>query len=213
MKMSNRWNRFVYRLYAPFYDRLQERLFQDARSRAMELAGIHAGERVCLIGIGTGVDLPYLPAGSDAVGIDLSEAMLERARRKLPIPGCRVELRVGDAHGLPVSEDEGPFDVVVLNLILSVVPDASRCMAEALRVLRPGGRIVVFDKFLPDDREPSWRRRLANHLSTVLGTDINRRLGEIVSGQPCRIVHDEPSLFDGAYRVVLLRKANGSGGR
>lgn len=202
--MNNRWNRLVYRAWAPIYDSALEPLFGKGRRRAMELLGLRAGERVCLVGIGTGSDLLYLPKAVSGVGVDLSEAMLARAERKLAMAGCQIELRVADAQALPLGEET--FDAVVLNLVLSVVPDAARCMSEAIRVLRPGGRIVVFDKFLADDAKPAWGRRLANVLSTLLGTDINRRLGDILSGLPCTIVHDEPSILGGMYRVVLLQR-------
>jgi ubiquinone/menaquinone biosynthesis C-methylase UbiE len=94
---------------------------------------------------------------------------------------------------------------MILNLILSVVPDPTRCVSEAIPVLKPGGRIIVFDKFLPDGSRPGLMRRLSNVLSTLLGTDINRRLADIIGGLPCELVHDEPSLLGGMYRNVLLR--------
>lgn len=201
--MNNRWNRFVYRLWAPIYDAVLERLFRQGRRRAMERLGLQSGERVCLVGVGTGADLLYLPEGVTGIGVDLSEAMLAQAEDKLPIAGCEIELRIGDAQALPL--DDECFDAVILNLILSVVPDPALCMSEALRILRPGGRIVVFDKFLPDATEPNWGRRLSNLVSTRLGTDLNRRLGDILSGLPCKVTHDEPSILGGMYRVVLLR--------
>jgi ubiquinone/menaquinone biosynthesis C-methylase UbiE len=204
MQMNNRRNRFVYRLWAPVYDAVLERLFREGRSRSMERLALKVGERVCFVGVGTGADFLHLPKGVTGVGVDLSESMLARAESKLPIAGCDIELQVGDAQALPL--DDGAFDAVVLNLILSVVPDPARCMAEAIRVLRPGGRIVVFDKFLPDGTEPSWGRRLTNIFSTRLGTDLNRRLGDILSGLPCEVAHDEPSILGGMYRVVLLRQ-------
>jgi phosphatidylethanolamine/phosphatidyl-N-methylethanolamine N-methyltransferase len=206
MRMTNRWNRFIYRVWAPVYDALLERLFGRGRRRAMEVAAPTGKDRLCFVGIGTGTDLLLLPSGVEAVGVDLSEAMLARAHEKLPIPGCEVALLVGDAEALPFDDADGPFDIVMLNLILSVVPDARRCLAEALRVARPGGRIVVFDKFLPDHTRPSPGRMLTNVVSTLFGTDINRRLGDIVTGAPCRIVHDEPSILGGMYRVVVLEK-------
>ncbi len=168
MEMNYQWNRLAYTLWAPIYDLVLERFFVQGRKRAMELLGLRAGERLCLVGIGTGSDL-----------------------------------LIGDAQALPLQDDA--FDAVILNLVLSVVPDPSRCMEEAIRVLRPRGRIVVFDKFSADDSRAARGRRIANAFSTLLGTDINRRLGDIISGLPCEIVHDEPSIFGGMYRVVLLR--------
>lgn len=203
MQMTNRWNRVVYRLWSPIYDSVLERLFCEGRRRAMELADLRAGERVCLVGVGTGADLVYFPKGVTGVGVDLSAAMLAQAERKLSIDGCEIELKVGDAQALPLDTDA--FDVVILNLIVSVVPDPARCMSEAIRVLRPGGRIVMFDKFLAEGSRPNWGRRLANVFATLLGTDINRRLGDIIRGLPCEIMHDEPSVLRGMYRIVLLR--------
>ncbi|MFC1708194.1 class I SAM-dependent methyltransferase [Planctomycetota bacterium] len=203
--MSNRWNRLIYWLWSPFYDLLSELLFRVGRRRAMEVLCPQVGERVGLIGVGTGADLLLLPEGVYGIGVDLSEAMLARARRKIPGPGRHVELIVGDAHELPLAS--GVFDVIVLNLVLSVVPNAARCMAESLRILRPGGRLVVFDKFLPDNTSPSWLRRLANFFCAHFGTDINRRLGDIIAGQACRIAQDEASLLGGMYRVILLEKS------
>ncbi len=115
-------------------------------------------------------------------------------------------LLVGDAEALPFDDTDAPFDIVMLNLILSVVPDARRCLAEARRVVRPGGRIVEFDEFLPDHRRPSPLRGLANVLATLFGTDINRRLADIAAGVPCRIVRDEPSILGGMYRVLVLAR-------
>jgi ubiquinone/menaquinone biosynthesis C-methylase UbiE len=203
MTTTNHRNRLVYRLWAPVYDFVLGGLFRDGRRRAMDLTELREGERVCFIGVGTGADLEYLPPGVHAVGVDLSEAMLAKARQKLPIEGCEVALQVGDARALPLGT--ATFDAVVLNLVLSVVPDPGRCMAEALRVARPGGRIVVFDKFLPDGGRPTLVRRLSNAVIKPLGTDINRRLGDIASGLECEIVRDEPSILGGMYRIVLFQ--------
>jgi ubiquinone/menaquinone biosynthesis C-methylase UbiE len=204
MRMTNERNRFVYRLWAPVYDSVLSRFFRPGRIRAMELLAPRAGERVLLVGVGTGADLPLLPEGVQAVGVDLSPAMLSRARARLPLAGREIVLEEGDAQALP--HQNGSFDAAVLNLILSVVPDPSACLREALRLLRTGGRAVVFDKFLVEGTHPSLRRRIANAATTVVGTDINRRLGDILRGQPCTVEVDAPSLLGGVYRVLLLRR-------
>ena len=204
MKMSNRWNRFIYRLWAPIYDSTVDRLFLSGRTRAMELLDLQRGETVLLVGVGTGADLPLLPAGVDATGIDLSPEMLAKARFKLDQCPATVKLIQGDAQSLLV--DEASFDVVILNLILSVIPDGNAYLRSALRALKPNGRAVIFDKFLPEGEKPSLVRKFLNLFSTLLGTDINRRLSELMEGCPCKIILDEPSIAGGLYRVILINK-------
>jgi ubiquinone/menaquinone biosynthesis C-methylase UbiE len=157
-----------------------------------------------IVGVGTGADLLLLPAGVDATGIDLSPEMLAKARRKLDQGAASIKLIEGDAQSLLV----GPasFDAVILNLILSVIPDGNACLQYALQALKLGGRAVIFDKFLPEGTHPSFGRRCLNVFSTLLGTDINRRLSEIMKGCPCKVVQDEPSILGGMYRVILLKK-------
>lgn len=203
--MQNRTNLSIYRLWAPVYDLLLGAFFLPGRRRAMDVAGLRDGEKVLLVGVGTGADLPLIPAGVEAVGIDLSPDMLARARARLPLEGRRIRLEEGNAQELAFSD--ASFDVVLLSLILSVVPDAAACLSEARRVLRPGGRIVVFDKFLARGAANSPARRLANFVTTRLGTDITRRLEEIADAAGCTIDSQEPSLLGGQYRVAVLRDA------
>jgi ubiquinone/menaquinone biosynthesis C-methylase UbiE len=110
----------------------------------------------------------------------------------------------GDAQTLLV--EEASFDAVILNLILSVIPDGNACLRSVLRVLKPDGRAVIFDKFLLEGKRISSVRKFFNFFSTMLGTDINRRLGDLMKDCPCEITHDEPSIVGGMYRVVMLRK-------
>ncbi len=204
MKLTNDWNRLIYRLWAPVYDATVNRLFTPGRNRALEVLAVRPGERVLLVGVGTGEDLPLLPAGVEAVGLDLSPDMLRRATGKLSSCKASVKLVEGDAQ-IPLAE-EAPFDAAILNLILSVVPDGNACFRSALHAIKPGGRAVIFDKFLPDGREASRLRRLTNVFSRLLGTDINRHLGDVIKGTPCEIISNEPSIGGGLYRVVLLCK-------
>ncbi len=204
MKMTNNWNRFVYHLWAPVYDVTVSHFFMPGRRRALAVLALQPGERVLLVGVGTGSDLPLLPEGVEATGIDLSPDMLAKAGRKLPLSRARVQLIQGDAQVLLV--DEASFDAVILNLILSVVPDGRACLQAGLQALKPGGRAVVFDKFQPDNEELSLVRKGLNFFSTLLGTDITRRFGDLMCDCPCRVIRDEPSLLGGMYRVIVLRK-------
>ena len=83
MRMNNHWNQTVYRVWAPIYDSTVNHFFKSGRKRAMALLDLKHGEKVLLVGIGTGADLPLLPAGVDATGIYLSPEMLAKARLKI----------------------------------------------------------------------------------------------------------------------------------
>lgn len=205
MKATDRWNRIIYGLWSPVYDCFVRAPFLvRARRTALDAAGFSAGEHILLVGVGTGADLPFLPKGVSAIGLDISPQMLARARAKLPIDDLNIRLIEGNAADLPFDDDT--FDAAVLTLILSVVPDGAACFREVVRVIRPQGRVVVFDKFLPEGRKASWRRRLMNLLTGWFGTDINRRFGEIKGTTEADIVLDQSSLFEGNYRIIVLKK-------
>jgi phosphatidylethanolamine/phosphatidyl-N-methylethanolamine N-methyltransferase len=199
--MDRRWNRFRYTLWAPFYDSVAR--FGRQRRRSIDLLALQRGDRVLLVGAGTGADLPLIPGDVSVLATDLTPAMLDRARPRVR-PG--IELRVMDGQALNLAAES--FDAAILHLILAVIPDPAACLREAARVLKPGGKIAVFDKFLPDGARPGLPRRLANAVTRTLFTDINRRMGEILkrSGAPLWIEYDEPAFLRGTFRILLLRK-------
>ena len=203
MSLTNRWNQFIYRLWAPVYDRAFTRLFAAGRRQAMAALAPQPGERLLLAGIGTGADLPLLPAGVQVVGLDLSPAMLRRARARQEQGNADVLLIQADAQALPLRDSV--CDAALLNLIVSVVPDGGACLRETVRVLRPSGRIVIFDKFLPDNARLGIVRRLLNSGARWFGTDINRRLSDILANSRCVVELNLPSLARGLYRVVVVK--------
>jgi len=203
MPLTNRWNRYIYRLWAPFYDRAFTRLFAAGRRQAIAALAPQPGERLLLSGIGTGADLPLLAAGVQVVGVDLSPAMLARARARRDQGNADVLLIQADVQVLPLRD--GVCDAALLSLIVSVVPDGGACLRETVRVLRPLGRIVIFDKFLPDDAPLGIIRRLLNAGARWFGTDINRRLSDILVDSRCVVEHNLPSLARGVYRVVVVK--------
>jgi ubiquinone/menaquinone biosynthesis C-methylase UbiE len=133
----------IYEKQAPRYDRSiafwEKVLFRDGRQWVCSRA---QGE-VLEAAIGTGRNLTFYPAGVRLTGIDLSPAMLERARERAGELGMEVDLREGDAQDLPFPG--GSFDTVVCTLSLCNVPDDRRAVAEMKRVLRPGGRLLLLD--------------------------------------------------------------------
>ena len=127
MPLTNRWNQFIYRLWAPVYDRAFTRLFAAGHRQAIAALAPERGERLLLAGIGTGADLPLLPAGVQVVGVDLSPAMLARARVRQQRGNADVLLIQADAQALPLRD--GVCDAALLNLI-------SQCRYTYVRLLR-----------------------------------------------------------------------------
>lgn len=200
---TDRWNRVRYTLYAPMYDRLT-RYFQHGRRRAIELLAPQPGERVLVVGCGTGLDLPLLPDGVEVTLIDITPAMVRRTRERARELSRPAATAVMSAEALAFPPET--FDCVLLHLILAVVPDPVACAREASRVLKPGGRVSVFDKFLSDDVEPSRARRAANFITNLAFSNINRKLTPLLAQAQLRLIRREPSSFGGAYHAALAMK-------
>jgi ubiquinone/menaquinone biosynthesis C-methylase UbiE len=199
------WDRIRYTVWAPVYDALAGAAgFDEARRRSIGRLQLRAGDRVLIAGAGTGLDLDHLPADVSVTAVDVTPAMLKRLEQRARALGRTADVRVMDARKLAFPD--GAFDAVILHLILAVMPEPDRGLREAARVVKPGGRIAVFDKFLRDDEQASLQRRLINLIARPLFTDVTRRLGPLIAGTTLVVEHDEPVAFRGAYRIVTLRR-------
>jgi len=196
---SNTWLRFRYTFWAPHYDRVTK--LHPQRRRSIGLLDLKPGERLIVIGCGTGADLPFIPASVQVLATDLTPAMLRQAQA---YARQGIDFRVMD--GMALDLPDGSFDAAILHMVLEVIPDPARCLREAARVLRPGGRLAVFDKFLPDEARPGLLRKAGLALLDFVFTSTNRWMGEILarSGAPFVVEHDEPSV--GSYRHLILRR-------
>ena len=158
---------------APTYDRsiaFANRFLKIDRGRVW--VARRAEGDVLEIGVGTGQNLAFYPPNVAVTGIDLSEAMLDHARRRAAALGRAADLDVGDAQAL--SFPDRRFDTVVFGLCLCTIPDHRRALAEGLRVTRPGGRVLTLEhvrgasavvRFGQRLVEPLFLRAHADHLT------------------------------------------------
>lgn len=127
------------------------------------LAELQPGQWVLDLGSGAGFDVLLAarkvgPQGR-AVGVDMTEAMLNKARANAALAGLsNVEFRQGDIESLPA--EDGLFDVVISNCVLNLCPDKDRALREIHRVLKPGGKLAVSDMAWTSEPAESVRRDL-----------------------------------------------------
>jgi ubiquinone/menaquinone biosynthesis C-methylase UbiE len=95
------------------------------------------------IAVGTGRNLSYYPRDVRLTGIDLTPEMLAVARQRAEALGRDIDLRIGDAESLDFPD--ASFDTVVVTLGLCTIPNPQAAVLEASRVLRPGGRLLLWE--------------------------------------------------------------------
>jgi phosphatidylethanolamine/phosphatidyl-N-methylethanolamine N-methyltransferase len=136
----------AYARWAPVYDVVFGRVFEQGRMASIAAAEQHVGPgggRILEVGVGTGISLSSYQRNHRIVGIDISAPMLRRARERVAEQGLdNVEaLAVMDAKHLALPDTS--FDVVVAQYVITAVPDPEATLDEFLRVLKPGGEIVL----------------------------------------------------------------------
>jgi ubiquinone/menaquinone biosynthesis C-methylase UbiE len=189
----------TYRFIAPIYDAAVAAATDEPRRASLAHLGTR-GLRVLVAGIGTGLDVPLLPRGNRYVGIDLTRAMLAR------VPRDRDDLSLVEGSVLDLPFRDASFDAAVLHLILAVVPDPPRCLAEVERTLAPGGRVLVLDKFLRPGQRALVRRTLSP-LVRRIATRLDVVFEDALRAAPSLIVEsDEPALARGWFRRIRLVK-------
>ena len=146
----------AYDRWAPIYDYVFNLPFQAGRVAASEAAAAAAGPegKILVVGVGTGLELEFLPPTSVVTGVDVSAAMLEIARKRaarLNLSQVKA-LREMDAGALSFGDDT--FDAAMSPYVLSVVPDPGAALDEMWRVVRPGGEVVAVNHFAA---EGGWR--------------------------------------------------------
>lgn len=136
----------AYALWAPIYDFVFGKVFAPGRGEAIVAAERHCGPhggRILEVGVGTGISLPDYNPINHIVGIDLSEPMLRKAQERVAAQTLAYVdgLSVMDAERMALPDQS--FDVVVAQFVITTVPHPEETLDEFIRVLKPGGEIVL----------------------------------------------------------------------
>jgi ubiquinone/menaquinone biosynthesis C-methylase UbiE len=171
--------RRLYGLVAGIYD-FRVGPFLRGRKRALETLRPDPGDTVLDLACGTGLNFQHIiewigPKGR-IVGVDFTRPMLKRATKKLGRHRWdNVTLVEGDATSLPLAADS--CDAVLCSYAIAIIPDYRRAIAEAVRVLKPGGRLVLLE---PKRGSTLWARAVTPlvALSGVGVVHLDRRVWE-----------------------------------
>ncbi len=137
-----------------------------------------AAGRTLLVAVGTGLDLQYFPSEQKVVGIDISSKMLEKAKGKLNVNTSNIELVRADVQMLGFIDNS--FDSVVTSCTFCSVPDPVSGLKELRRVMKPGGKLMMFEHVRSNIFWMGPMMDLLTHVSRKVGPDLNRRTKENV---------------------------------
>ena len=136
------------------------------------LASLKEGEVVLDLGSGAGFDC-FLAANQvgetgKVIGVDMTAEMLERARENARKGNFgNVEFRLGEIENLPVGDNQ--VDIIISNCVINLSPNKKKVFQEALRVLKPGGRLMVSDIVLLKDLPEEIKNSVAAYVGCVAG--------------------------------------------
>lgn len=151
--------------------------------------------------MGTGLNLPHYPKGTEVTGIDLSPNMLAIARQRAAGLDLKADLREVDAEALDFPDQS--FDSVVYSLCLCTIPDPARAIKEGLRVARPGARMIFFEHVRSHIPPVALLQELINPLTVRFMADHwNRRTLDTI-----RAAGIEPDYLRRAWLGVFILAA------
>ena len=158
-------------------DRQRAKVVPQAQGEVLEL------------GIGTGLNAKhYDPARvSKVIGIDPSAQSWQLAQSKVQLSEVVIEFIQGSAEDIPLGNDS--VDTAVITYTLCTIPDPDRALAEVIRVLRPGGRVLVAEHALaPDASVAKWQNRVNGIWGKMAGgCHINRDIRGLIEATPLQV--------------------------
>lgn len=195
----------AYARWAPIYDPIFGVITNRAIAATMAEVNALPAERVLEVGVGTGLSLP-LYRERRVTGIDISPDMLERARERVRKQGLRfVEgLAVMDAANLTYAD--GAFDTAVAMFVMTVVPDPARVMTEMMRVVRPGGHVVIVNHFSAPGGPRAAAERFLSRFATKLGWHPEFDRGEVLNRPGLQLLSERRLFPFGLYTLLVLKR-------
>ncbi len=179
------------------------------------VADLHEGETVLDLGSGAGADVLIsarrVGASGKAIGLDMTDEMLELARANAADAGLRnVEFVKGYIEDIPLPN--GSVDVIVSNCVLNLSGDKPKVLAEAARVLKPGGRFAVSDVIASPDMDEATRADMAAFTGCIAGalTEEEFRAGLSAAGFTDIEIRETHRVHEQATSAIIRARKPGT---
>jgi phosphatidylethanolamine/phosphatidyl-N-methylethanolamine N-methyltransferase len=196
----------AYARWAPVYDPIFGVITGRAiRATMAEVNALSPG-RILEVGVGTGIALPHYKKEHRVTGIDLSPDMLARAEKRVKEQSLANVEALAEMDAGKLAFGDGSFDGAVAMFVMTVVPDVPAVLSEMIRVVRPGGRIVIVNHFSAKAGPRAAVERWLSRYATSLGwhPEFDKRA---VTGRPEMTLLTEKSLSPfGLYTLLVFAR-------
>jgi len=159
------------------------------------------GKRILEVGIGTGKNIKYYPSAISAVGIDLSEGMMSKAK---PIADERgIDLVQMDIEHLAFKANS--FDTIVSTYVFCSVPNPIAGLKELKKVLKPNGQVLFLEHVLPENKFLAWLFNKLDYIMTsISGVHVNRNTANNIREADFELIYEE-ILLSSIFKLYVAR--------
>jgi len=196
----------AYARWAPIYDPIFGAITRGPGQAAIaEINRLPPG-RVIELGVGTGLSLPQFDRRHRIVGVDLSPDMLVRAEKRVAaerLSNVEALLEMDAAH---LRFADASFDAALAMFVITVVPDPDRVLTEMIRVVRPGGRLVLVNHFSVDRGLRAFLERWLSRFSAKLGWRPNFPIERVLGRPELRLVTRQPAKAFDLFTLLVFER-------